>query len=45
MRHAATFLLALLLAACNRAPAYDPAAEEAAIRHVIADMEAAWNRG
>lgn len=26
-------------------PAFDPAAEEAAIRKVIADMEAAWNRG
>jgi uncharacterized protein (TIGR02246 family) len=39
-------LLALLfLAACSQAPAYDPAAEEASIRHVIADMEAAWNRG
>src|SRR3954471_16558930 len=35
----------LLLAACARTPAYDPAAEEAAIRHVIADMGAAWNRG
>lgn len=37
--------LALSLAACARAPAYDAAAEQAAIRHVIADMEAAWNRG
>ena len=35
----------LLLAACARAPAYDAAAEERAIRQVIADMEAAWNRG
>ncbi|HEV2817170.1 MAG TPA: SgcJ/EcaC family oxidoreductase [Allosphingosinicella sp.] len=35
--------LALLLAAC--APAPDPAKEERAIRQVIADMEAAWNRG
>jgi uncharacterized protein (TIGR02246 family) len=35
----------LLLAACARQPAYDPAAEEAAIRRVIAGMEAAWNRG
>jgi uncharacterized protein (TIGR02246 family) len=35
----------LLAAACGRAPAYDPAAEQAAIRHVVADMEAAWNRG
>jgi uncharacterized protein (TIGR02246 family) len=40
-------LLALLLlcAACARAPAYEPAAEQTAIRQVIADMEAAWNRG
>jgi len=37
--------LLLLLAACVRAPAYDPAAEEAAIRQVISEMEAAWNRG
>lgn len=34
-----------MLAACTRTPAYDPAAEERAIRQVIADMEAAWNRG
>jgi uncharacterized protein (TIGR02246 family) len=39
------FIALLLLAACGRAPAYDPAAEEASIRHVIADMETAWNRG
>lgn len=47
MRRAALAILAsaLLAAACARAPAYDPAAEEAAIRQVIADMEAAWNRG
>jgi uncharacterized protein (TIGR02246 family) len=37
--------LALLLAACAKAPAYDAAAEERAIRQVIAGMEAAWNRG
>jgi uncharacterized protein (TIGR02246 family) len=38
--------LLLLLAACAGAPAAaDPAAEEAAIRQVIANMEAAWNRG
>ena len=38
--------LLLLLAACARAPAApDRAAEEAAIRQVIANMEAAWNRG
>jgi uncharacterized protein (TIGR02246 family) len=38
----------LLLAACCRAPApaaADPEAEKAAIRAVVADMEAAWNRG
>ncbi|MGZ8337862.1 MAG: nuclear transport factor 2 family protein [Allosphingosinicella sp.] len=34
-----------MTASCDRAPAPDPAAEEAAIRRVIADMEAAWNRG
>ena len=41
------YLLASLLAmaACERRPEYDPAAEEAAIRRVVADMEAAWNRG
>ena len=38
-------IMALLLAACTAAPRYDPAAEEAAIRQVIADMEVAWNRG
>jgi len=37
--------LALLIAACAAPPAHDPAAEEAAIRQVIANMEAAWNRG
>ena len=41
----AAILALLVLAACARQPAYDPAAEEAAIRHVIADMETAWNRG
>jgi uncharacterized protein (TIGR02246 family) len=46
MKAAAALLALLLLAAFNgAAPAYDPVAEEAAIRHVIADMEAAWNRG
>jgi uncharacterized protein (TIGR02246 family) len=41
------YLFALLLAtACaERRPDYDPAVEEHAIRLVIADMEAAWNRG
>jgi len=42
---AALLALALMAASCNRAPAADPAAEEAAIRQVIADMEASWNRG
>jgi len=38
--------LAFLLAACTaQAPAVDAAAEERAIRQVIADMEVAWNRG
>ncbi|HEY5711252.1 MAG TPA: nuclear transport factor 2 family protein [Allosphingosinicella sp.] len=38
--------LLLLLAACARAPAApDRVGEEPAIRHVIANMEAAWNRG
>jgi uncharacterized protein (TIGR02246 family) len=40
---AAAFLL--LLAACAPAPAVDDAAEERAIRQVIAEMETAWNRG
>jgi uncharacterized protein (TIGR02246 family) len=36
----------LLVAACAAEPAApDPKVEEAAIRHVIADMEKAWNRG
>jgi len=37
------FSLLLLLAACSRAP--DRAEDERAIRQVIANMEAAWNRG
>lgn len=37
--------LLLLVAACSRAPTYDAAAEERAIRQVIANMEGAWNRG
>lgn len=41
----AALALLLLLAACAATPAYDPAAEERAIRQVIANMEAAWNRG
>jgi len=40
-----TLALALLLAACASRPAYDPAADERAIWQVIANMEAAWNRG
>ena len=44
MRRAAAAAL-LLLAACARAPVVDAAAEERAIRQVIAEMEAAWNRG
>lgn len=44
MRRAA-FVALLLLAACGSAPAFDGAAEERAIRQVIADMETAWNRG
>jgi uncharacterized protein (TIGR02246 family) len=41
------YLLVLLLAtaACNRQESFDHAGEERAIRQVIADMEAAWNRG
>ena len=42
----ALLALALLAAACTKEPAVDQqAADEAAIRQVIADMEAAWNRG
>ena len=44
MRRAAALLL-ILLAGCAQTPAYDAAAEERAIRRVIADMEQAWNRG
>ena len=41
------YLAALLLATagCAGEPAFDPAAEDRAIRQVIAEMEAAWNRG
>src|SRR6185436_4817848 len=41
------WLLALLLAStsCGRSSSFDAAAEESQIRRVIADMEAAWNRG
>jgi uncharacterized protein (TIGR02246 family) len=37
--------LLLVTAACTAPPAVDAAADERAIRQVIADMEAAWNRG
>ncbi|GAA4820495.1 nuclear transport factor 2 family protein [Sphingosinicella ginsenosidimutans] len=41
----ALLLPLLFLAAAAAQPAPDRSADEAAIRHVIADMEAAWNRG
>lgn len=44
MFKAAPLALPLLLAACAQ-PTYDAAAEEDAIRQVIAEMEVAWNRG
>jgi uncharacterized protein (TIGR02246 family) len=41
------YALALLIATagCADRPSFDPVAEEREIRLVIADMEAAWNRG
>jgi len=45
MKIARFCFLLLLVAGCARGPAYDAAAEEAAIRRVIANMESAWNRG
>jgi uncharacterized protein (TIGR02246 family) len=41
------YLIPLLLAtaACAAEPEFDAAAEEQAIRQVVARMEAAWNRG
>jgi uncharacterized protein (TIGR02246 family) len=41
------YALALLIAtaACAQSAEFDRAAEDRAIRQVIADMEAAWNRG
>ena len=49
MMRAPSYLLILLaasLAACGpKGEAADPKTDEAAIRQVIADMEAAWNRG
>jgi len=41
----ALLLPLLFLAAAAAQPAADRSADQAAIRHVIADMEAAWNRG
>lgn len=45
MRRAVLLVLAALAAACAKPPEFDPAAEEHAIRQVVAGMEAAWNRG
>jgi uncharacterized protein (TIGR02246 family) len=45
MRFFYLFALLLATAACERPAEFDPTAEERAIRQVIADMEAAWNRG
>ena len=44
MRVAAMLALALALSACA-APKPDPEGDKQAIRQVIANMEAAWNRG
>ena len=44
-RPAFLIALAVATAACAKPPEFDPAAEEYAIRQVIAGMEAAWNRG
>jgi ketosteroid isomerase-like protein len=38
-------LLILAASACARKPDFDPEAEKAAIRQVVAKMESAWNRG
>ena len=45
MRFFWLFVLLLATTACGRSSSFDAAAEEAQIRRVIADMEAAWNRG
>lgn len=45
MKTGIVYLLAGALAVTACAPAYNAPAEEAAIRQVITDMEAAWNRG
>ena len=45
MRYFCALALLLATAACGRISGFDAAAEEAQIRQVIVDMEAAWNRG
>ena len=45
MRYFCVLALLLATAACGRSSGFDAAAEEARIRQVIVDMEAAWNRG
>ena len=45
MRFFWLFALLLVTTACGRSSSFDAAAEESQIRRVIADMEAAWNRG
>ena len=45
MRFFWLFALLLVTTACGRSSSFDAAAEEAQIRLVIANMEAAWNRG
>jgi uncharacterized protein (TIGR02246 family) len=45
MRLAYPALLLLAICACAKKPDFDPAAEEHAIRQVVARMEAAWNKG
>ena len=45
MRTAYLALLLLATAACAKKPGFDPAAEQHAIRQVVARMESAWNRG
>jgi uncharacterized protein (TIGR02246 family) len=45
MRLFSLFALLFAISACVRSSSFDAAVEEAQIRAVIADMEAAWNRG
>jgi hypothetical protein len=45
MRYFCVLALLLATAACGRSSGFDAAAEEAQIRQVIVDREAAWNRG